>query len=594
MSDPNLELKPGQATLRVLASPARKNKANNPFNCLLYDAMPAGIEVFEFATTPLNEQHWDILHLHWPDLMLRHNSLLRIHIKAWTLLRKMAEVQRRGGKVVWTAHNVEPHKMPLRFFALRLWHQILHTLDGVIYLNGEGQKQLQELYPSLRHKPSAIIPHGHYIGAYPPCNGTPFQQLGIERGKTNLLFFGKIRFHKGLSSLLEAFGGIQQDRANLIIAGQPDEREQANIGSSPYVKSANVKTLLRHIQDTEVSGLFQVADAVILPYRNILNSGTAILALSMQRPIVAPRVGSLPELQKTYGENWVFLYDQPLTPQVLEKVLDWLSKRETTALDLSQLNWEIVARQTADFYRQLVDTAVEETPTSADSSKDRQIPMKTNIKKWLKNVMPGVVAHYRAYQSLLLRRKSYLRQVGWLNSIKLGYPCDNDGSPLPWMNYAIIAVCKDRIAREHTIFEYGSGYSTLFFAQRAKSIVAVEYDRHWFEHLSGKIPANARLIFQKNDIDGDYCRTILSTSDSYDIVIVDGRDRVNCVKQGLKKLSAQGVMLLDDSHREEYIEGINYAKGQGFKILSFTGLKPLWHKGGTTTLIYRAENCLQI
>lgn len=361
MSNPNFALKLEQTTLRVLASPARKNKVNNPFNSLLYDAMPADIEVFEFATTPFNAHRWDIFHLHWPDLMLRHKSLLRIHIKAWRLLRKINEVKKRGGKIVWTAHNLEPHKMPLGSFALRLWQKILSTLDGVIYLNRQGQEQLEKSYPSLRGKSSAVIPHGHYIGVYPPCRNDFLQRLGIEQSKTHLLFFGKIRSHKGISSLLEAFGGIREDRANLIIAGQPDKQEHDSISNSTHFKKNNIRTLLRHIQDDEITGLFQAVDAVVLPYRNILNSGTAILALSMQRPVVAPRVGSLPELQKTYGDNWIFLYDPPLTSKILEDVLDWLPERERTSLDLSRLNWETIAQQTADFYRQLMDTATEKT-----------------------------------------------------------------------------------------------------------------------------------------------------------------------------------------------------------------------------------------
>ena len=596
MSHPSTEPSP-TPPLRVLASPAMKNKANNPYNYLLYSAMPASVQTFEYATTPFDLHDWDIFHIHWPDLLLRHGRITRVHIRAWSLLRKIRAVQKRGGKVVWTAHNIEPHKMPLKHFAIELWRKILRSLDGVIYLSPQGQQQLEALYPFLAGKPAAIVPHGHYIGAYPPCESDPYEKLGIQRDNTNLLFFGKIRLHKGLSALLEAFRGIATEQANLIIAGQPGKEELLPAGSDLLLKADNIKTLLRHIENDEVCGLFQVADAVILPYLNILNSGTAILALSMRRPVVAPRIGSLPELQENYGKNWVFLYDQPLNQSVIENVLTWLQTRQNTELDLSPLDWQPLAQQTAAFYRQLQandndDVRFRRQIQATNPGNNRT--MKKAIKTTFKNLLPGITAHYRAYQSLLLRRKSYLRVVGWLDSIRKGYPCDTDGSPLPWMNYGIIDVFKDRINNQHSVFEYGSGYSTLFFAQRAKSIIAVEYDRYWFEHLSGKIPANAQLIFQPNDIDGDYCRAILKQPEKYDIVIVDGRDRVNCVKQALTKLTEQGVMLLDDSHRAEYAEGLRYARNQGFKTLDFTGLKPLWHKPGRTTLIYRSNNCFDI
>src|SRR3546814_10110494 len=55
------------------------------------------------------------------------------------------------------------------------------------------------------------------------------------------------------------------------------------------------------------------ADAVVLPYRDIVNSGSALLALSRFRPVIAPRLGSLIELQGQVGEDWLWLYDGPLT-----------------------------------------------------------------------------------------------------------------------------------------------------------------------------------------------------------------------------------------------------------------------------------------
>ena len=61
------------------------------------------------------------------------------------------------------------------------------------------------------------------------------------------------------------------------------------------------------------------------------------------------------------------------------------------------------------------------------------------------------------------------------------------------------------------------------------------------------------------------------TEQQYDVVIIDGRDRVNCIKQSIKALSTEGVVLLDDSHREKYKEGIDYVKNNGFRSLDFEG-----------------------
>ena len=60
-------------------------------------------------------------------------------------------------------------------------------------------------------------------------------------------------------------------------------------------------------------------DAVVLPYRNILNSGVALHSLARNKPILAPRTGSLPELQQTVGGDWVHLFDGDISAEGLGK-----------------------------------------------------------------------------------------------------------------------------------------------------------------------------------------------------------------------------------------------------------------------------------
>lgn len=197
-----------------------------------------------------------------------------------------------------------------------------------------------------------------------------------------------------------------------------------------------------------------------------------------------------------------------------------------------------------------------------------------------------------AYEVLMLRENSYLYTSGWMESLKRGYPCNKDGVTLPWMNFPIIAFLEQRLSKQHTLFEYGSGYSTLFYARHVGHVTSIEYDQAWFQNIQQKAPANVTLVFQEQDIDGDYCRTIARTSQKYDVVIVDGRDRVNCLKQSLDRLSDSGVVLLDDSQRERYQEGITFAEARGFKTLDFEGLKPASTATDRTTIFYRHDNCL--
>lgn len=220
--------------------------------------------------------------------------------------------------------------------------------------------------------------------------------------------------------------------------------------------------------------------------------------------------------------------------------------------------------------------------------------MKSLINTTLEKILPVPVMRYRTYRRLIADQTSYLYLTGWAQSLQAGKPIDSEGNPIPWMNFPAIRFLKERLTPDLNLFEFGSGYSTFFYADRVQTVTSVEYDAQWFQVVKSQAPKNVKLIFQPQDIDGDYCRVIGSTKEQYDVVIVDGRDRVNCVKQSVSALSPSGVILLDDSQRGKYREGIEFAKGNGFKALSFEGLKATGGAIDRTTIFYRQGNCLDL
>ena len=86
----------------------------------------------------------------------------------------------------------------------------------------------------------------------------------------------------------------------------------------------------------------------------------------------------------------------------------------------------------------------------------------------LRRLSPSLVGFIKA-QRLFISRDSFLKSTGYLHSCAEGHPCEPDGSPLPWMNYALIRFLQQRLNPSLTLFEYGSGYSTLFFARLSVS-----------------------------------------------------------------------------------------------------------------------------
>ncbi len=214
------------------------------------------------------------------------------------------------------------------------------------------------------------------------------------------------------------------------------------------------------------------------------------------------------------------------------------------------------------------------------------------IRRILRRLFPKQALHYRVYKRLIANKDSYLYLTGWMQSLEERKPIDKNGNPIPWMNFPVVRFLEERLKDDLTLFEFGSGYSTYFFADKVRAVTSVEYDEKWFQLVKLHLPDNVNLIFKAKDIDGDYCRVICSTNDQYDVVIVDGRDRVNCIRQSIAALSLRGVILLDDSQREKYQEGIHFAKENGFRALDIEGLKATGARIYRTTILYREGNCL--
>jgi hypothetical protein len=79
---------------------------------------------------------------------------------------------------------------------------------------------------------------------------------------------------------------------------------------------------LEYIPDADAASYIRASDLIVLPFREILNSGSAILALALDRPILVPAKGAMTELQQFAGAEWVRLYSGELTSGTLQQHLD--------------------------------------------------------------------------------------------------------------------------------------------------------------------------------------------------------------------------------------------------------------------------------
>lgn len=190
--------------------------------------------------------------------------------------------------------------------------------------------------------------------------------------------------------------------------------------------------------------------------------------------------------------------------------------------------------------------------------------------------------------------RGYLDRIGWIRSQRERMPVDAQGEPLPWITYPAIAFLKDRLREDLSLFEYGSGNSTLWWSRRASRVVSYEHDPTWYSQMKGLMPANVEYVHRTLEQGDDYCQGITNYEDEFDVVVIDGRQRVACAINSLTALKPGGVLLWDNSERERYEPGYEFLRSNGFRRIDFHGQGPSIAEGWCTSFFYRDGNCLGI
>ncbi len=335
---------------------------SNPYGGLLARAMAEqGAELIAGYDGGLNEA-WllenqgqvDVLHLNWPHYMYDAPDLGDCVSRCTELIGHLARARSLGYKVVWTVHNLYPHES-VHFELHRLARLAITRLATALIVHCEyARKCVQEHF--YRSEGVFTIPHGHFIDAYPNTisREKARHELGLAKGQFVYLFFGNVRPYKGLEQLLKIFSDLPGDDLALLMAAKVynDYGEQLVKGA----QEADPRIVV-HTSSFFPSEDFQLylnaADVVVLPFVDILTSGSAITAMSFARPVIVPGIGCLPELvDKRMG----MVYD-PNRPDALKEAMVTVQERDLAACgraayrQAESLSWESIAGLTLEAYR---------------------------------------------------------------------------------------------------------------------------------------------------------------------------------------------------------------------------------------------------
>lgn len=336
--------------MRVLAWPGL-GYAQQPYITQLYTHLERlGADVTSFTPMATAKARFDVWHMHWPENRLIDPNPAWAAAQTARLLAEMQAARLRGTKIVWTAHNLKQHEGRHPHLERGFWHAFVRLLDGWTALSPEGRRLAEAKFPHLERVPSFVIPHGHYCGSYPNTlsREEARRALGLSGSARVVAFVGQIRAYKNVPHLVRTFRTLPGEVA-LVVAGRAKDEWLRRELYEAAGDDPRVKLSLRFVPNHEMQTYLNAADLVALPYGDILNSGSALLALSFGTPVLVPALGAMEDLRRYAGNAWVRTFAGDLSTPALADALSWAAAPRPP-LDLSALDWEGIARSTLEAF----------------------------------------------------------------------------------------------------------------------------------------------------------------------------------------------------------------------------------------------------
>lgn len=335
--------------MRVFMEP--KENPGNKYNHLLSNALEQkGADVIALnKKTIIKVSKGDIVHFHWPSHLYSGNSPASTAIKSVTFFGILSYFKLKRAKIVWTMHNVWPHNVKKTRF--QRWYRTLvcSFMDKIIIMNQGLTGEISREF-NVDNSKIDVIKHGHYIGEYLSKQIDVRKQLKIKETDFVYGFIGAISPYKGVEALIEEFQKLEGDHLKLLICGKVSKSMSTEIFDS--IKDDRIILKLEFIPDDELHDYLKALDAMVLPYKVITNSGSAILALSHHVPLVIPDVETLKEYIPE-GCAVYFDKDDPASLRGAMRDVTKLDKQEyeaERAKQIKELSWENIAGQTIQAY----------------------------------------------------------------------------------------------------------------------------------------------------------------------------------------------------------------------------------------------------
>jgi glycosyltransferase involved in cell wall biosynthesis len=323
--------------ITVMQSFPRPKITTNPYLILLQEnlAKVPGVTVLNFSWRQALLGRYDVFHVHWPEILVDGNGPAKKLARQLLTVALLARLAIRRIPLVRTVHNIAlPQGISRREAVL------LKIIDKATNL----RIRLTDVTEVPSGSPVVTIPHGHYRSWF-----SSFERRSVVPGQIG--FAGLIRRYKGVEDLVRVFNALKDPTLTLQIAGKPSTAELRKTIESLAAGDARIHTAFGFLSDGELVDIITSSELIVLPYRTMHNSGSALASLSLDRPVLVPASPVTERLSREVGDGWMFLFNDPLSASTIEDTLEAVrSKSGTLKPDLSLREWDAAATLHAEAY----------------------------------------------------------------------------------------------------------------------------------------------------------------------------------------------------------------------------------------------------
>lgn len=309
----------------------------NPYIVMLRDAVAGteGVDLRTFSWRRALLGRYDVFHVHWPEILLSGHSAPRAAVRQLLTAGLLVRLKLTRTPIVRTLHNLHRPSgiSPVQNLMLG-WFERQTTL--VVLLNSSTVPP-----PG---KPAEVILHGHYRDWF-----ASFHQPETVPGR--YAYFGLIRRYKGVDGLVRAFRGLAGP-VTLQVAGMPSSPDLEEQLRQLAGEDERIELRFAFLSEAELAQVGREGELVVLPYREMHNSGGALAALSLSRPVLVPANEVNARLSDEVGPGWVLQYEGELTSDDLARALEQARGADRAdSPDLSRREWDLAGPQHEAAYR---------------------------------------------------------------------------------------------------------------------------------------------------------------------------------------------------------------------------------------------------